>query len=315
MPPSRCPCPSDHLTASCRLAYEAAVCGGIPIIHSLQTDYVCDTISKVMGIMNGTTNFMLCKMEDEGAEYSAALAEAQALGYAEADPTADVEGYDVQAKIALLTKLAFGNTVPVASIPCVGISKLTKIDFDYAKLLKSTIKLIGTANVNADGSIAVFVSPSVVSRNSPLASAKGPGNMVLVNSNNLCTSSFAGPGAGRYPTANSVLNDLLRIAVGQDVPAFPFNKELALDNDYTARFYVRTSCLNQLGIVRMVGQAAENERISIHSIFQNAMDTEDEEMEFVVTTDPVKLSKVRAFAEAVKTMPFAKGMPLFMPMI
>lgn len=161
-----------------RFAYEAAVCGGIPIIHTLQTDFVLDRIYKVMGIMNGTTNFMLTKMEEENADYHQALAEAQALGYAEADPTADVEGHDVQAKIALLAKLAFGKTVPVQSIPTNGISKLTSSDFHYAKLLDSTIKLIGTANRNEDGSLAVFVNPSLVSRQNPFSTAKGSGNMV-----------------------------------------------------------------------------------------------------------------------------------------
>jgi hypothetical protein len=192
--------------------FEAAVCGGIPIIHTLQSDFLADRVTKVMGIMNGTTNFMLCKMEDEGAEYGAALAEAQSLGYAEADPTADVEGHDVQAKIALLTKLTFGKSVPFETVPTTGISKLKKVDFEYARTLKSTIKLLGTAVRNEDGSLAVFVSPTIVPLTSPLSSAKGPGNMVLMNSENLNTSNFAGPGAGRFPTANSVLNDLIRLS-------------------------------------------------------------------------------------------------------
>eukprot|EP01039_Chlorochromonas_danica_P009715 gene9715-10746_t len=225
---------------SVKFAYEAAVCGGIPIIHTLQTDFVLDRISKVMGIMNGTTNFMLTKMEEENADYHQALAEAQALGYAEADPTADVEGHDVQAKIALLAKLAFGKTVPVQSIPTNGISKLTSSDFHYAKLLDSTIKLIGTANRNEDGSLAVFVNPSLVSRQNPFSTAKGSGNMVVVRSENLQSSTFAGPGAGRFPTANSVVNDLVRLSIGQQVPPFPYEEEgIALNSDYTASFYLR----------------------------------------------------------------------------
>lgn len=131
-----------------------------------------------MGIMNGTTNFMLSKMEDEGADYSIVLAEAQRLGFAEADPTADVEGYDVQAKIALLTKLAFGVTVSVHTIPTKGISQITATDFAYAKSLQSTIKLLGTATQNTDGSLAVFVSPTLVPLSSPFSTAKGAGNMV-----------------------------------------------------------------------------------------------------------------------------------------
>jgi homoserine dehydrogenase len=134
-----------------------------------------------MGIMNGTTNFMLSKMEDEGADYDEVLKEAQALGFAEADPTADVEGHDVQAKIALLAKLAYGQNVSVSVIPTAGISKITKLDFDFAKMLHSTIKLVGTAVKNeSDGSVAVFVSPTMVPLTHPLATAKGPGNMVCL---------------------------------------------------------------------------------------------------------------------------------------
>lgn len=233
-----------------RFNYEAAVCGGIPIIHTLQTDFLADSIQKVMGIMNGTTNFMLCKMEDEGAEYEAALKEAQALGFAEADPTADVEGHDVQAKISLLAKLAFGRTVPWETVPTVGISKLTAVDFEYASMLKSTIKLLGTASVNPDNSLAVYVSPVMVPLSSPLASAKGPGNMVLVTSANMGNSTFAGPGAGRFPTANSVLSDVLRISLGTTVEPFPLSSDVTLDNDYMATFYVRIKVTDGLGIVR-----------------------------------------------------------------
>jgi homoserine dehydrogenase len=185
---------------------------------------------------------MLCKMEDEGADYGDALKEAQALGFAEADPTADVEGHDVQAKIALLAKLAYGKTVPWETVPTAGISKITKVDFEYARSLKSTIKLVGTASTNADGSLAVFVSPMLVPLNSPLASAKGPGNMVVVTSENMGSSTFAGPGAGRFPTANSVMNDLIRLSQEKTMPPFPLSSEIPLNNDYVAPFYVRIRC-------------------------------------------------------------------------
>lgn len=243
---------------SATFSYEAAVCGGIPIIHSLQADFFADNIKKVMGIMNGTTNFMLCKMEDEHANYADALKEAQSLGYAEADPTADVEGHDVQAKISLLAKLCFGKTVPWETVPTVGISKISSVDFEYATILKSTIKLVGTATRNADGTLAVYVSPVVVPLNSPLASAKGPGNMVVITSENMDISTFAGPGAGRFPTANSVMNDLIRVSQDKAVAPFPLDMpELQLNTDYTASFYVRIKCEDSLGIIGSVGKAAE----------------------------------------------------------
>ena len=200
------------------LCYEAAVCGGIPIIHVLQTCYAGDVLSSVSGICNGTTNYMLCQME-AGAEYGAALREAQELGYAEADPTADVEGHDVRAKIALLAKLAFGVTVLQDNISVQGISQITSADFANAANLNATIKLLGVAQHSQSSSssssssiVSVYVCPHIVPRSHPLASASGSGNAVLVDSRNLGVCQYTGPGAGRYPTANSVVADLSRVA-------------------------------------------------------------------------------------------------------
>jgi homoserine dehydrogenase len=298
-----------------RFTYEAAVCGGIPIIRALHSDFLSDSITKVMGIMNGTTNFMLCKMEDEGADYGDVLIEAQALGYAEADPTADVEGHDVQAKIALLAKLCFGISVPFADVPTTGISSITSADFAYAKTLKSTIKLLGTANQNADGTLAVFVSACMVPLTSPLASAKGPGNMVLINSENNTQSTFAGPGAGRFPTANSVMSDLIRLSQNISCDPFPVaDPGIVLDPDYSSRFYVRIKCSDGLGIIRKVGEAAELAGVSVHAILQNPI-VDRTCFDFVVTTEMVELSKVHAFAESVAVMDFSLEKPLFMPML
>jgi len=148
-----------------KFGFEAAVCGGIPIISVLQNCYNGDVINEIMGICNGTTNYMLGKMEN-GAEYSDVLAEAQSLGFAEADPTADVEGHDVRAKIAILARLAFGTTVPVESVPCTGITQISPIDFSYAKSMSCTIKLIGCARRLSqygeyDGALSVYVTPMV----------------------------------------------------------------------------------------------------------------------------------------------------------
>ena len=168
------------------------------------------------------------------------MKEAQALGYAEADPTADVEGLDVQAKIAIIAKLSYGKTIPVPSIPASGISKITSVDFEYAKSMNSTIKLIGCASRNPDGSLAVYVSPMIIPKTSPFSNAKGPGNMVVIKSENMNITSFAGPGAGRYPTANSVVNDILRLARSQTCEPFPLEDDtILIDNDYEAKFYVR----------------------------------------------------------------------------
>jgi homoserine dehydrogenase len=239
----------------CRFAYEAAVCGSIPIIHSLQTDYISNCIRSIRGIMNGTTNFMLCKYEEnpKSCSYASILKEAQSLGYAEADPTADVEGYDVVSKIALLAKLSFGKTINVQTIPVKGITSIIpSIDFEYAKLLNSTIKLLGSAVKDGDN-ISVFVSPTIVSLNNPIASIKGAGNMVLVDSDNMGLSSYAGAGAGRYPTANSVVNDILRIAQQKSLKPFPvvaLSSSTVVNNDYSSSFYIRMIFSDGVGIIK-----------------------------------------------------------------
>ncbi|CAD7964058.1 unnamed protein product [Amoebophrya sp. A120] len=189
--------------------FEAAVCGGIPIINTVTSDFVSDEIQAISGIMNGTTNFILSKMEVEGVAYPPVLKEAQELGYAEADPTADVEGYDARDKIGILAKLAFGVALP--SIPCKGISAIEKTDFDAAKtLLNSSIKLLAVAKKTGSGGVSCFVWPHLVPFAHPIASCRGPTNLVTVTSRNMGDSVFVGPGAGRYPTANSVMNDVVK---------------------------------------------------------------------------------------------------------
>ena len=306
---------------SSRLAYEAAVCGGIPIIQTLQSCYTGDVITNITGICNGTTNYMLTKMAEQGADYDAVLKEAQDLGFAEADPTADVEGHDVRAKIALLAKLAFGKTVSVEEIPCTGISKLTSVDFEYAKLLQSTIKLVGTARrlpgtTEFDGPLSVSVSPAMIPLTHRLAGIRGAGNAVMVQSANMGVCSYTGPGAGRFPTANSVVADVYRVAVGAvQTPPFPADKDkLQLDSDYEASFYIRIPFCDALGIIRRTGELAEQHDISIHSILQNPID--DRMMaDFCLTTDDCKLSQVQDFCAAIQKEDFARDAPVHMPIM
>lgn len=303
-------CAEVSAKAASPVGFEAAVCGGIPIIATLQQHLAGDIIASVSGIMNGTTNFMLSKMESEGADYGDVLAEAQALGYAEADPTADVEGHDVRAKIALLAKLAFGATVPVEKIPTEGISKITATDFEYAKLLGGTIRLLGTAAVQPDGSLAVYVAPHVVPAKHPagFASATGPTNVVSVKSEQLGVLSLSGAGAGRYPTARSVVADVVRVCQGRAGLPFP-DGEKPLCGDYTAKFYVRLTARDKLGIVKTVGLLAEKHHVSINAILQNPI-TDPNNMAFVITTDTVSFSAVQKFAADLEQADFALAPPL-----
>jgi homoserine dehydrogenase len=307
--------------------YEAAVCGGIPIIQTLQSSYTGDVIHQIQGICNGTTNYMLGKME-QGADYDAVLKEAQGLGYAEADPTADVEGHDVRAKICLLAKLAFGVTIPMTDVPCKGISQLTSVDFEYAKLLGCTIKLLGTAQRlhearEWDGPLCVFVSPVMVPQSHVLAQVPAAGNAVAVTSANMGTCSYLGPGAGRFPTANSVVADICRLAElsSSQPPPLPFptssNNALALDHDYTSVFYIRIPFQDGLGIIKRVGELAELAGVSIHSILQTPI-RDRMAADFCVTTEDCKLSQVTALIDSINQQPdFCRSPPgcVFMPLL
>ena len=311
---------ADNSTKGVMFGYEASVCGGIPIIHTLQSAYKGDIINEISGIANGTTNFMLGKMED-GADYDDVLKEAQDLGYAEADPTADVAGHDVRAKIAILAKLAFGITVPIDTIPCIGITEISVVDFAYAKSMGCTIKLVGTAVRQSefgehDGALSVYVSPKLVPLNHLLASATGCGNAVAVDSANLGTASFTGPGAGRYATANSVVADAMRVVNGT-CPSSPFpmvSNSIDIDNDFESAFYIRISFQDGLGIIRSVGDLAESQGVSIHSILQQPI-TDRMAADTVVTTEACKFSRVKALCELIEKEDFALSAPVFFPMI
>lgn len=259
----------SHPTA--RIGYEAAVCGGIPIIHTLATCYTGDVIRNVMGICNGTTNYMLTHMEqDSNISYDAILKEAQDLGYAEADPTADVEGHDVRAKIALLAQTAFGSSaLNMHTIPCKGISQISSLDFAIAKQRNCTIKLIGTAEQQGhetNNVVSVYVTPALVPLSHTLAPISGSGNCVAVTSENMGVCLYAGPGAGRFPTANSILADMDRAATGT-LPSNAFavtNSQVTVSDEYSANaWYMRFGTVSSLANLMA---AAERAHVPITSV-------------------------------------------------
>ena len=194
------------------LLFEAAVAGGIPLIRPLRESLVGEDISRVMGIINGTTNYILTKMTQEGADYAGALADAQALGYAEADPTADVEGYDAGAKAAIIASIVFGVDVRSSDVQHEGISSITAADIDTAKRLGYVIKALAVIE-RADGEVAVRVHPAMVSTGHPLANVNDSFNAVFVEGATVGDLMFFGRGAGGGPTASAVLGDLIDAAV------------------------------------------------------------------------------------------------------
>lgn len=203
---------------NCNYFFEASVGGGIPIIRPINECLTAEKIDCIMGILNGTTNYMLTKMENEGAAYDAVLKEAQDLGYAERNPEADVEGYDACRKIAILSSLMYGNTVNYEDIYTEGITKITPVDFKYAKALGKTIKLIAMSKEDEAGKFAI-VSPRLIGSDSPLSAVKDVFNAVLVHSNMLDTSMYYGRGAGKLATASAVVGDVIDAAKRADKTA------------------------------------------------------------------------------------------------
>lgn len=211
----------------------AAAGGGIPWLTSLARAASMDEIDAVEGILNGTTNFMLTAMANEGAEYADILKEAQRLGYAEADPTADVEGLDARRKLVLSANLAFGVSVQEEEIPCVGISHLTKADMEKAKELGCTCKLIARAEKNGD-KVAAYVCPTLFPANAPEAHTGGTGNLVSLYAKRIGKQSFSGAGAGGWPTASNVLADCLTIKGGCESYYTDRAQPCAVDNSAAA---------------------------------------------------------------------------------
>ena len=192
--------------------FEASCGGGIPIIRALNSSLTADEIDEITGILNGTTNYMMTKMSTEGCEFDTVLKEAQAKGYAEADPTADVEGYDACRKIAILSSLAYGRFLNYEDIYTEGITKITPEDMEYAAKLGRTIKLLGTSRRLADGTCYAMVAPFMLGQNSPLYSVNDVFNAVFVHGNMLGDAMFYGSGAGKLPTASAVVGDIVDAA-------------------------------------------------------------------------------------------------------
>lgn len=224
--------------------FEASVGGGIPIIRSLNSCLTADEIEEITGILNGTTNYMMTKMSNDGSEFEDVLKDAQAKGYAEKDPTADVEGYDACRKIAILTSLVCGQQVDFEEIHTEGITKISATDIKYAKKLGKAIKLLATSK-KTDGSYCALVAPHLLSPEHPLYNVNDVFNAVFVHGNVLGDAMFYGSGAGKLPTASAVVADVVDIAkhLGKNIPVEWSSKKLDLV-DYkkaSSQFFVRTS--------------------------------------------------------------------------
>lgn len=248
--------------------FEASVGGGIPIIRPLNQHITADKICEITGILNGTTNYILTKMDKEGADFATVLKQAQDLGYAERDPSADVEGFDAVRKIAILASLAYGKSVDFEDVYTEGITKITDTDFKYAIKMNKSIKLLGKCKSEENGIVA-SVAPRLVSPTHPLYNVEGVVNGILVRGNMVGDLVFIGSGAGKLPTASAVVSDVVdavrHLNVSTTVMWDAEKLELLDFNDSKKPFFVRTGCMdkalieNAFGKVNYVEAGIENE--------------------------------------------------------
>ncbi len=278
----------------CHLFYGAAVAGGVPVIPGIRQGLAGERVTRIEGILNGTCNFMLSKME-QGAGYEEVLREAQALGYAEADPTEDVGGFDARAKLVILARLALRADVPVESVVCRPITPIQAVDFEYAKLLGCTIRQVSRGQLDSaqpDGTaIVASVGPMLVPHGSPLAWSRGTENMVLIGGEYGGDVVFSGHGAGGNPTAVAVVSDLLAIAHGSRAVELP-SRSATVSSDLRLRHYVRFVVNDRPGIVAAIASALAVEQINIDALLQKPGHSKAS-LPFVVTVEPCAGSALR----------------------
>ena len=274
--------------AGASLGFEAAVAGGIPIVKALREGLAANRIERVYGILNGTCNYILTDMRRSGREFASALAEAQRLGYAEADPSFDVDGMDAAHKLAILASLAFGCQVNFAGVHIDGIRHVSPLDIAYAEELGYRIKLIGSARLTAHG-LEQRVHPCMVSLQTPLAHVEGVLNAVVAKGDFVETTEYEGRGAGAGPTASAVVADLIDIALGRRSPTFgvPARELKAIPAAPMARhagaYYVRLMVVDRPGVIADVAAALRDQLVSMESMIQRGR-APDETVPVVLTT-------------------------------
>ncbi|MEO0887088.1 MAG: homoserine dehydrogenase [Cyanobacteria bacterium J06648_10] len=299
---------------------EAAVGGGIPIIAPLKQALSVNRIQAVMGIINGTTNYILTRMQNEGGDFEGILADAQALGYAEADPTADVDGLDAADKISILAALAFGGRVKREDIYCEGIRNVSAADISYAEKLGFAIKLLAIAKLpndpNTTNSIQARVHPTLVPTDHPLASVNDVNNAVLIEGDPIGQVMLYGPGAGEGPTASAVVSDLMAIAANPTASK-TLNPLLGCSHTHTlsivpntevvTRLYVRLLVKDTSGVIGKLGTCFGKHDVSLESIVQIGI--QDGIVELVVVTHEVPENAFQAALTEIRQFPEVKDIP------
>lgn len=285
--------------------YEAAIAGGIPLIMPIKTILAGNKITKIKAIVNGTTNYILTKMDVQGASYSDVLKESQELGYAEADPTGDVEGFDAAYKITTLATIAFGKRIKIENVYREGITKISPNDMIAANEMGYKIKLIASAELNSDGRADVRVHPMLVPKSKTLAHIDYVTNAVSLSGHPVGDVTLSGPGAGEFPTASSVVGDILAIAseIGKTDCVLPMMRcnhhedaEMMDISETENKYYISITAQNSKGVIGRIGKACEENNISLASIVQKEVAGDNAAHITVIT----ELSKEKDMQNVIK---------------
>jgi homoserine dehydrogenase len=287
-----------------QLRFEGAVAGVVPAIRVMAETLAAAHIERVHGIVNGTTNFILSEMTRTGASYGEALAEAQELGYAEADPTEDVTGQDAAAKMAILARLAFNAPVRLDQVSYEGIERITPDDIEYAKELGLSLKLVGSAE-RIDGGVAVHVYPAFLYAEHPLASVGGAFNAVTIESPAITEITLSGPGAGGIQTASAVLGDVVSAMIPPpSLPAPAVEQPIVTDVEFS--FYLHLEVDDRPGVLAQIAEILGLQGVSIRSVVQRGL---GQEARLVMVMHPVLESKFRAAVELISRLDFVREPP------
>jgi homoserine dehydrogenase len=287
-----------------QLRFEGAVAGVVPVIRVLQESLAGSHIERVHGIVNGTTNYILTEMAQRGLTYDDALAEAQRLGYAEADPTDDVNGKDAAAKMAILARLAFDTPVSIDDVPYEGIESITSDDMRFARDLRLGLKLIGTAE-RVDGGLSVRVHPAFLYTGHPLASVHGPYNAVTVEAPAITEVTMSGPGAGGPQTATAVLGDVISAMI-PPASTPETTQSLPMIEDVVSAFYVRMEVADRPGVLAQVAEVLGMQGCSIKQLYQEGLGAD---ARLVMTLHPVLESRLFAALSLISRLDFMRAEP------
>ena len=285
--------------------YEASVAGAIPIIRPMRDSLAGDFVTRLMGIVNGTTNYILTKMHEDNREFADVLKEAQALGYAEADPTADVEGFDAAAKAAILSGLAFHTRVTVDDVYREGISKITLEDVNIAKSMDHVIKLLAIAELTPADEISVRVHPVMLHKSHPLASVRDAYNAVFVEAESAGSLMFYGRGAGGAPTASAILGDVVAVArhialnsVGQRETDYA-DRDIAPIESTKTKFLIRLEVADKAGVLAAIATVFANHGVSIQTVNQAGR---NDDAEVTIVTHRATEGELKATVASLKAM-------------